>query len=60
MPLALLLVSAAILTGCAKSGGTPSGNYTVTITATSGSLSHSTTVTVTVQWGTRCWWLHLH
>jgi hypothetical protein len=49
MPLALLLVSAAILTGCAKSGGTPSGNYTVTITATSGSLSHSTTVTVTVQ-----------
>jgi len=49
MPLAVLLLGAAILTGCAKAGGTPAGTYTVTVTATSGSLSHSTTVSLTVQ-----------
>jgi len=31
------------------SGGTPKGNYTITVMGTSGSLSHSTTVTLVVQ-----------
>jgi uncharacterized membrane protein len=31
------------------SGGTPPGNYTLTITATSGAVSYSTIVTVGVQ-----------
>jgi hypothetical protein len=46
-----LLLSAAVITGCATSSasGTPAGNYNVTVTATSGSLSHSTTVVVTIQ-----------
>ena len=50
LPLAVLLLSAAIITGCTTGAtGTPAGNYTVKVTATSGSLSHSTTVAITVQ-----------
>ena len=50
LPLAVLLLSAAIITGCTSGpSGTAAGNYNVTVTATSGSLSHSTTVAVTVQ-----------
>ena len=54
--LALLLVSAGYLSGCAggfpelsKNTGTPAGTYTITVTATSGSDVHSTTVTLIVQ-----------
>jgi len=35
--------------GSAKTGGTPKGNYSITVTATSGSLSHTANVAVTVQ-----------
>jgi hypothetical protein len=50
LPLAVLLLSAAIITGCATGNpGTPAGSYNVMVTATSGSLSHTTTVSVTVQ-----------
>jgi hypothetical protein len=50
LPLAVLLLSAAIITGCATGPtGTPAGTYNVTVTATAGSLSHSTTVAITVQ-----------
>jgi predicted small secreted protein len=49
LPIAVLLLSAAIVTGCATASGTPAGSYTVTITATSGSYSQTTSVPVTVQ-----------
>ena len=49
LPLAVLLLSAAIITGCATASGTPAGSYTVTITATSGSYTQTATVPVTVQ-----------
>jgi hypothetical protein len=50
LPLAVLLLSAAIITGCATgASGTTAGTYSVGVTATSGSLSHSTTIPVTVQ-----------
>ena len=35
--------------GSAKTGGTPKGNYSITVTATSGSLTHTANVAVTVQ-----------
>ncbi|MBZ5653054.1 MAG: S53 family serine peptidase [Acidobacteriia bacterium] len=35
--------------GSAKTGGTPAGSYSITVTATSGSLSHTANVAVTVQ-----------
>jgi hypothetical protein len=50
LPLAVLLLSAAIITGCTTAAtGTPAGNYNVKVTATSGSYVQSTTVTVTVK-----------
>jgi hypothetical protein len=50
LPLAVLLLSAAIITGCTKAAtGTPAGSYNVTVTATSGSYSQSTTVAITVK-----------
>ena len=50
LPLAVLLLSAAIITGCTSGPtGTPAGSYNVTVTATSGTLSHNTTVAITVQ-----------
>ncbi|MGO9273506.1 MAG: beta strand repeat-containing protein [Terriglobia bacterium] len=49
------LLAATFMAGCgtggyplAKVGGTPVGNYTVTVTGTSGSTQHTTTVTLTV------------
>ncbi len=54
--LALLLISAAYLSGCnggfpelSKNTGTPAGTYTITVTGTSGADVHSTTVTLVVQ-----------
>ncbi len=35
--------------GSVKTGGTPKGSYSITVTATSGSLSHTSNVAVTVQ-----------
>jgi hypothetical protein len=62
MPLALLLLMAALApVGCGgggnsggtpssnQKGGTPAGNYTVTVTATAGSTTHTTTLTLVVQ-----------
>jgi hypothetical protein len=54
VPLALLLVTGAVLAGCAGGGknGTPTGAAQLTITATSGTLSQTTaanSVTLTVQ-----------
>ena len=50
LPLAVLLLSAAIITGCAAAAtGTPAGNYTVTVKATSGSYSQSMPVAITVR-----------
>jgi hypothetical protein len=52
LSLAVLLLSAAFISGCSSSTmatGTPAGTYNVTVTATSGSYSQSTTVPVVVQ-----------
>ncbi|MGA7796134.1 MAG: choice-of-anchor D domain-containing protein, partial [Candidatus Acidiferrales bacterium] len=50
LPLAVLLLSAAIITGCTTAPtGTPAGNYTVNVKATSGSYSQSTPVSITVK-----------
>ena len=52
VPLALLLVTGAVLAGCAGAAGTPAGPAQLTITATSGTLSQTTpanSVTLTVQ-----------
>jgi hypothetical protein len=45
----VMLLSAAVLAGCAGGGGTPVGNSQLTVTATSGSFTQSTNVTLTVQ-----------
>jgi hypothetical protein len=52
VPLALLLVTGAVVAGCATAGGTPAGTSQLTVTATSGTLSQTTpanSVTLTVQ-----------
>jgi sugar lactone lactonase YvrE len=59
LPLALLLLSGALLSGCGGGGaskatpppptGTPAGTSTITVTATSNGVSHSTQLTLTVQ-----------
>jgi hypothetical protein len=49
IPLALLLISGAVLAGCAGMQGTPKGNSQLTITATSGTVAESTQATLTVQ-----------
>jgi hypothetical protein len=51
LPLALLLLSAAIISGCSSTmaTGTAAGNYNVTVAATSGSYSQSTPVPVVVK-----------
>ncbi len=52
VPLVLLLISGAVLAGCAGKAGTPAGPAQLTITATSGTLTQSTapnSVTLTVQ-----------
>ena len=55
--LGLLLVCVAVLHGCGggssagappPQGGTPTGNYTITVTATAGATSHSATYALTV------------
>ncbi|HEX2713099.1 MAG TPA: choice-of-anchor D domain-containing protein, partial [Candidatus Acidoferrales bacterium] len=50
LPLALLVLSAAIIAGCRGGGpsGTPAGMYSVTVTATSGGVAKMTTVTLQV------------
>jgi hypothetical protein len=45
---ALLLVTGAVLAGCAGKQGTPAGPAQLTITATSGTMSQTTNVTLTV------------
>jgi hypothetical protein len=50
LSLAMLLLSAAIITGCTTAKtGTPAGTYNVNVTATSGSYTQSTQVTVVVK-----------
>jgi hypothetical protein len=52
LALAVLGVTASMLTGCGGSAGTPATpaqNYTVTVTGTSGSFQTSTTVTLVVE-----------
>ena len=50
IPLVMLLVTGAVLAGCAvQTNGTPKGPAAMTITATSGSFSQTTMVTLTVQ-----------
>jgi hypothetical protein len=51
VPLALLLISGAVLAGCAGMQGTPKGNFQLTVTAASGTVSESTPnqVTLSVQ-----------
>jgi apolipoprotein N-acyltransferase len=49
VPLALLLISGAVVAGCAGAQGTPKGSFPLTVTATSGTLSQSTQATLTVQ-----------
>jgi hypothetical protein len=50
VPLALLLVTGAVLAGCiGGKSGTPAGPAQLTITATSGSMQKTTNVTLTVQ-----------
>jgi formate hydrogenlyase subunit 4 len=49
VPLALLLVTGAVIAGCAGAkSGTPAGPANLTITATSGTMSQMTNVTLTV------------
>jgi hypothetical protein len=48
VPLALLLLTGALIVGCAGMGGTPHGTSTLTITATSGTLSQTTSATLMV------------
>jgi hypothetical protein len=50
VPLALLLVTGAVLAGCAgKFTGTPKGAAPLVVTATSGTMSQTANVTLTVQ-----------
>ncbi len=48
MPLALRVLSAAFIAGCAGNAGTPVGSSTHTITATSGGVTKTTTVKLNV------------
>lgn len=48
IPLLLLTIASAGLSGCGLNNNTPKGTYAVTVTGTSGSLSHSATYTITV------------
>ena len=48
VPIALLLLTGALIVGCASANGTPRGNSKLTVTATSGTLSQTTMVTLTV------------
>ena len=55
--LAALLISVTALVGCGGgssgggggTGGTPTGNYTITVVGTSGSINQTTTLKLTVQ-----------
>jgi hypothetical protein len=50
LPLAVLLLGAAIITGCTTTKtGTPAGTYNVSVTATSGSYTQSTQVAIVVK-----------
>ncbi|HTT32335.1 MAG TPA: hypothetical protein VMH48_01925, partial [Methylomirabilota bacterium] len=50
VPLALLLITGAVMAGCVgQKNGTPTGNYPLAVTGTSGTMSQSANVTLTVQ-----------